>query len=291
MCDYGRGTYRRWEAGERLVTPAVRMSNGAAVNGGSAQQPANWNQALDAVWQAIKNLDSPDGAAFLASGHATTEEAFLLVQLARAARSPHRLAIVAEGPTRTIPNPGGGISGSDAMPNRRGLDLVGLSTAKRDGLDTDTLLHNEGAIGLGLVFVLDGDLGGAEADPQVVARLRLASTLVVAASMASPLTKAADIVLPLATTAEKSGTFVNVEHRAQRFEAAFPAPGQAKSGVAILSDLLGRFKEGWSAGDEASVYALMAAEIEPLAGASFESFPASGLSLVAPTAAKQEEEE
>ena len=289
MCDFGRGTYRRWEEGERLVTPLVRRKDRGTVNGGSAQQPASWNQAVDAVRQAIRELDSPDAAAFLASGHATTEEAFLLVQLAQAARSPHRLAIVAKGPRRTIPNPGGGISGSDAMPNRRGLELVGLTTARRSGLDTDTLLHNEGAIGLALIFVLDGDLGGAEADPRVVARLRLADKLVVAASTASPLTKVADIVLPLATAAEKSGTFVNAEHRVQRFGAAFPAPGQAKSGIAILSDLLGRFNEGWSACDETSVFALMAAQIEPLDGVSFESFPAAGLSLVAPTGSEQEE--
>jgi NADH-quinone oxidoreductase subunit G len=291
MCDFGRGTYLKWEEGERVEMPMVRVGSGGSVNGGSAQQPANWGQALDAVHKAIKDLSSPDGAAFLASGNASTEEAYMLVELAEANKSKCRLTGVGSGPTRTIPNLAGGISGSDTMPNRRGLELVGLPTQTPNGISSESLLQTEGAMGLGVVVVLDGDLGGAESDPQVVARLRLAKTLVVAASIASPLTKAADIVLPLATAAEKSGTFVNSEHRMQRFEAAFPAPGQAKSGVAILSDLMGRFSRSWKPCDEAAVYDRMAMRISALSGTSFANFPAAGLSLVAPDSGAQEEEE
>ena len=55
--------------------------------------------------------------------------------------------------------------------------------------------------------------------------LRRARFLAVAARTANALTRAADVVLPAASLAEKEGTFTNVQGRVQRFERAFlPKP-------------------------------------------------------------------
>jgi predicted molibdopterin-dependent oxidoreductase YjgC len=62
-------------------------------------------------------------------------------------------------------------------------------------------------------------------DPEKVEVLRRAKFLAVAARTANALTRAADIVLPAASLAEKEGTFTNVQGRVQKFERAFlPKP-------------------------------------------------------------------
>jgi predicted molibdopterin-dependent oxidoreductase YjgC len=95
----------------------------------------------------------------------------------------------------------------------------------------------------------------------------------------------ADIVLPLAHHAEKDGTFVNVEWRLQRFEKAFPPPGQVRSGVEVLSDLLTRFDPRWAGlGAAASAFDHMAADLPALAGLTWETLPATGSPLNVPSA-------
>jgi len=291
MCDHGRGTYRRWEEGERLTTPLNRQAIEGTVNGGSSQVPVSWTVAMKSIQGVLDGLEEPAATAFLASAQVATEEAFLLERLARSVGSPNRLAWVPPGPRRRIPTPNGDLIGSDAAPNRRGLELVGLSSSSQGELTAELLLYAEGAIGLGFVFVLDADLGGDENDPELVARLRLANFLVVAASSVSLLTREADVVLPLATCAEKTGTFVNLQNRLQRFDAAFAPPGQTRNGAEILVDLLARLDDDWSMDDLGSVSDLMVFEIPGLRGASLDSIPASGFSLAAVSAAAAEEEE
>ena len=65
----------------------------------------------------------------LASGNLTNEEAFLLAAIADRVGTPHRAVAAAAGPERTIPNLQGGITGREASPNRRGVELAGLSPA------------------------------------------------------------------------------------------------------------------------------------------------------------------
>ncbi len=287
MCDYGRGTFLRWTESERLATPKVRKANG----GGSALLPASWNEAIGHVAETIGKLPDPASSVFLASGQATTEEAFALERLARRVGSINRLGWTPSGPQRRIPTPDGEITGTDAAPNRRGLELVGLTDGTGGGITAERLLHAEGAIGHGLVFVLDADFGGEESDPELVARLRLADCLVVAASTDSALARAADVVLPLATAAEKAGSFVNVRQRLQRFEAACLAPGQTRDGIEIVTDLLRRLDPEWTANDLAAVSELMAAQVQGLGGHSPRKVPAGGVSLVAGTNERPEEEE
>ena len=55
----------------------------------------------------------------------------------------------------------------------------------------------------------------------------------------------ADVVLPAASAAEKSGTFTNTERRIQRVRPAVDPPGEARSDLDILCDLAGRFGFEW----------------------------------------------
>jgi formate dehydrogenase alpha subunit len=110
---------------------------------------------------------------------------------------------------------------------------------------------------------------------------------VVASWRESELSRAADLVLPLATAAERRGTFVSVGRWLQRIEAAFPAHGQARPAAEVLIDLLGGLDGfdgpdgGWRARTPEEVLALMASEVGALAGLDPSSIPADGVELEA----------
>jgi predicted molibdopterin-dependent oxidoreductase YjgC len=76
-----------------------------------------------------------------------------------------------------------------------------------------------------VLVIADAAFSQIADDTEKVAILRRARFLVVAARVANALTRAADVVLPAASLAEKEGTFTNVQGRVQKFERAFlPKP-------------------------------------------------------------------
>ncbi|HVT57460.1 MAG TPA: molybdopterin-dependent oxidoreductase [Thermoanaerobaculia bacterium] len=152
-------------------------------------------------------------------------------------------------------------------------------------LSADDLLHGGGAAHCAVLVVCDSDFGAAAYDPATVERLRKAQVLIVFGWADSPLAQAADIALPIATHAEKDGTFVNVEWRVQRFARAFPAPGQARSGVEALTDLLARFEARFAQLDAAAVFDQLASHVAPFSGLTWKGLPATGSPLALPAAA------
>jgi predicted molibdopterin-dependent oxidoreductase YjgC len=305
MCDYGRSTFERYKTVPRLQTCRVRAENG--MNG--SETAAGWKEAIDAVHRQLRQrgIGGGEGAvAFLGSGTLTNEEAWLAGKLADYVGTPHRSVPVDLGAGWTIPNLKGGLTGGELAPNRRGAEMLGLRPGlteldetlggvprKSNGkeappantiLDHDELLLGDGASRCAVLVVLDSDFGKAAYTPEVVERLRRAKVLIVLGWADSPLAKAADIALPVATHTEKDGTFVNLEWRAQRFNAAFPAPGQVRSTVEVLSDLLSRFDPSWGELTPGKVFDRIAAEVPAFAGLQWRTLPATGASLHVPGA-------
>jgi NADH-quinone oxidoreductase subunit G len=136
-----------------------------------------------------------------------------------------------------------------------------------------------------VLIATDSDFGRAAYSAEAVAKLRQAKFLVVFGWADSPLAQAADVALPVAHHGEKDGTFVNVEYRLQRFERAFPPPGQTRPAVEALGDLLSRFEEGWSNLTPGKVFDRLAGEIPAFAGLHWHDLPATGAALNVPGAA------
>jgi NADH-quinone oxidoreductase subunit G len=270
MCDFGRGSLARYDAAPRLLAPRLRKSGEA--------QLVTWKEALDAVAQRLRARAGDAKTVFLSSAFLSTEEAYLVARLAALAASPHRALFVENGPARSIPNEHGGITGHEAAPNRRGVELAGLS-AGPGGVSASQLLQGDAAKGCPLLIVADADLGLFADDPHAIARLRQADFLVVFGWADSALAQAADVALPTATHAERAGTFVNVQHRLQRFDAAFPSPGEARTGIEAFTDLLARFESGWAGLTAAQVFARLSETAPALAGLAFDRIPAGGLAL------------
>ncbi len=270
MCDFGRTTFQRYYALPRLSAPRLRGPDGL--------QPTTWKEGLDTLAQQLR-AEAPKGTiAFFASGFLSNEEAFLLAQLAALLGSPHRAVWVDHGPPWFIPNLRGGITGREAAPNRRGAELAGLLPGP-GGLDAEELLVGEGAASCAVLVVADSDFGKAAHDPKVVARLRQAAFLAVLGWADTPLAQAADVALPTANHAEREGTFVNVEWRVQRFERAFPPPGEARPGLEALRELLARFEPKWGKLSTAQVFAALVENVPAFAGLSFDGIPATGAAL------------
>jgi NADH-quinone oxidoreductase subunit G len=272
MCDFGRTTFRRYQQLPRLSAPRVRRAG--------APQPATWKEAADALYHRLRSRG--EGAlAILGSGFLSNEEAFLLSRLADYLSTPHRSVWVDSGPARTIPNPQGGITGRDAAPNRRGAELAGLVPGE-GGIDAEDLLVGDSAKACSLLLVADSDFGRAAHDPKVIERLREAAFLVVMGWADTPLARAADLVLPLAHHAERDGTFTNCENRVQKFQRAFPSPGEAKPLLEVLRELLARYEPGWSQATIESVFALLAATVPAFSGLEFGKLPPDGAPLALP---------
>ena len=84
---------------------------------------------------------------------------------------------------------------------------MGLTPGK-GGYGLDAVLS--GKASPEVVVVADADFSAAADDPEKVALLRKARFLAVAARTSNALTRAADVVLPAASLAQKEGTFTNV---------------------------------------------------------------------------------
>jgi NADH-quinone oxidoreductase subunit G len=283
MCDYGRESFEPYVRLPRLAAPRLRRPD--AAGGGDEGRPvvATWRQALDRVHRELTAPSAPGAVAVLASGHLSNEEAYLLAWIAGRVGTPHRAVAAAPGPERTIPSLKGGITGREATPNRRGAELAGLAG---DGYSADDLLAGDAAAECAVLVVADSDLGPAAHDPEAVARLRRAAFLVVLGWADTPLAQAADVALPVATHAEKAGTFVNVEWRVQRFAAAFPPPGEVLPGVEVLADLAARFDPAWQGASPEEVFDRLAAAVPAFAGLAHDTLPATGAVLNVPEAAE-----
>jgi NADH-quinone oxidoreductase subunit G len=272
MCDFGRGTFERYEKTPRLGAPRVaRPGDGSAAK-------STWDEALDLVQTRLRS-NTTGTAAFLGSGFLSTEEAYLLRALADRLGSPHRSTYVEAGPERRIPNLHGGIAGREAAPNRRGCELAGLVPGD-GGLGASELLEGDGAAGCDVLVVGDGELGWRADDADTVARLRKARFLVVFGWADTALARAADVALPTATHAERDGTFVNVEGRLQRFERAFPPRGEARPACEAFFDLLSRLDRQYRGKTRAAeAFARLAAEVPALRGLDFDRLPVTGVPL------------
>ena len=270
MCDHGRGSYQGYEQTARLTHPQLR-----AEGAGSSLQPATWKAALDAVARQLRSPRQAGANAFVGSGNLSNEEAFLLAKVADAVGSPHRVVLAEPGPERKIPTAKGGIRGTEASPNRRGAELASLATSGAGTIDAELLLKGDGAAACSTLIIADSALGGAANDPATVALLRQAQFLVVLGWADSALAQAADVALPISTHAESSGTYVNSAGRVQPFAAAFPPPGQVRSGVEVLVDLLSRFDATWAARGPHEVFLTMVQQAAP-----FGSLPESPLPLL-----------
>src|SRR5262245_57062248 len=251
MCDEGRHGYHFANSGERFVRPVVKADG--------RFKPTAWVQVTPQLKQELGAAvgRNPGGVVAVLSPFLTVEEAYLLAAFFKGLSGELRLAL---GPVPVVGEddhypkdvrgkpvePAKFTIRAEKCPNRRGVEAV-LRHFQAEVKAFDQLID---ATGKGLVSAVWAAAayprGGGYAlagpwltDEQAKA-IRKAGLVVVQDLFATPLSTAADYVLPGTAWTEKEGTFVNHAGLAQPLSRASNAPGECRAEGQVAADLLGR---------------------------------------------------
>ncbi len=249
MCDFGRLNFHFLESKDRLHRPLLRAAG--------EQFPGTWADAIQRSADGLKKV-KPDEIAVVASGRLTLEELFVLKRL-----------VTELGVTRvdTVLNLGQAdnfLRSGDGNPNRRGTELLGLSSGGRK-LGSWGAEIESGKI-KALLVTGGEDVVAAGISAASLAKLEL---LIVSGISVHETTRMAHVVLPGAAFAEKTGSMVNVYGRLQRMTRAVPPPGEAREEWTILRDLRIALTGGNSLHSVEDVWKSMAAEVSQFSGLSW----------------------
>jgi NADH-quinone oxidoreductase subunit G len=205
----------------------------------------------------IRDSSGAKAVAGVVSPFLTCEEAFLLAKYLKGLSPDVRLylgPVPVVGEDDTYPKDRRGrptepvkfTIRAEKCPNRRGVEAV-LRHFQGEVLTFGQAVEAAGrgevkAVWVAASYPQGGGYVGPSpwlTDAQAVA-LRKAGLVVVQDLLATPLSAAADYVLPGAAWVEKEGTFVNHAGLAQAISKAAHAPGEGRSEGQVFADLLGR---------------------------------------------------
>jgi NADH-quinone oxidoreductase subunit G len=237
LCDHGR--FLAESLNERAYTRPVARESGQTRN-------LPWDQALDRVAAVIKEALSGGGpGSIFAVGSAflSNEENWLLRKLFRDTLQVPHLDVAADPDrVRRMKSKNGWIESSGvAAPNLAGARQMGVSPAPGGRGLADLY---SGAIVPDVLYVADASFSRDADDAGIVGRLRRARFLVVHARTENALSRAADLVFPAASLAQKDGTFTSRFDRVQRFERAMLPRPPVRADWEILLALARRFGFG-----------------------------------------------
>jgi NADH-quinone oxidoreductase subunit G len=253
MCDEGRASFRQLHGERRLLQPMLRRAD--------AWAPVTVDEAVDSVVRRlsqIRDADGPERIGGLVSAHASNEEAHLFARLLREGFPGARCAGLAWSPADGYHDDL--LIDADKNPNSNGLRALGIA------LDAGEILRAAEAGELKALVLCRSDLARSQGEPWLERVAEKVDFTVVLDSDGHPTAEAADVLLPIATVVETTGTFTNRARRVQLARQAFVAPGEVREGWALLSQL-GRRVAGWDLHPSAqAVFEEIAARVPAFAG-------------------------
>src|SRR6185503_6153341 len=246
MCDHGRLSHRWMNRGDRIEAPLLLHGHELAA--------VDWDHALDRAAQVIKGC-SGKGIALVSPGASLealwlTRELFSGLGFTGAFRVER---VKGEAPLPGVPNLA---LREERAPNAAGARLLGYTETFDAAL--------KGVEDASLVVVLDDALAGVS--PDALSRV---PNLIYLGTILPEAARAARVVLPVANVAEEDGTFLNRDHRAQRYFQAKSAPGMARAAWWVLGELLVALGRGESLGGASDAFDLIAKREAAFAGMSY----------------------
>lgn len=217
MPDSHRLNFHYIDAETRLTQPLLKESG--------QHRAASWQESLKAIQKQVDGLDGSQ-IGIVASGRMTNEELFLTRELAKKFGSDLPSLVAREGEADRL------LVAADRNPNTTGAKLI-LGDDPYAGLGDLHAKVKDGTIRA--LFVFGEDLitdAGFE-----VTDFENLDFLVQAHHSTNPTARAANIVLPTATFAEKRGSMVNLSGRIQRLNRALEPCGQARDDWEVLREL------------------------------------------------------
>ncbi len=243
LCDYGRFLSESLNA--RDVAKATVRS---ATEVRDVIVPAAVGQIASVIRETI-DADGPSGLFFLGSADLSNEENFLLRKISDHLGCANRDVVVDRSRVRRMKSKTEWIEGDHAAANYAGARDMGMTPGPGGHGLADVL---EGRWSPAVVVVADAAFSAAADDPDSVALLRKAKFLAVAGRTSNALTRAADVVLPASSLAQKEGSFTNVQGRVQRFDRAFLPPPPSRPHwelLLLLAVALGWGDRNWTPAD------------------------------------------
>ena len=240
MCDIGRFDYHWIEGDDRLQRPLVRGEDGTP-------RPVSWHELYPMLRDRLSaaGTANPEGVRFLLSAHASHEEFFLFRRLADELVG-NVGAISVSWRYRPKAQPAGTrfkVPAVDA-PNVSGARLFGLVAGEiADPVAEPDLAMLKDAVAAGRVsalYVFDPGPEGSIGDTSWIldARTRgMLPLLIVQGVQLTGLARAADFVLPGASSVEKEASYTNDRGRLQGAARVIPAPGEAMEDWQVLVNL------------------------------------------------------
>ncbi|MEE9212747.1 MAG: molybdopterin-dependent oxidoreductase [Phycisphaeraceae bacterium] len=218
---------------DRLRSP-MRQQYGTQIE-------CDWTKAYEQVRDAFKRIvtdSGPGSLALMVSPMLPCEEAYLLGKLILGLDPQAAVAVgpvPIDGQDKTFP--GGYTIYAEKCPNRRGVRRA-LQRLTDHILDYDQLIAHVGDKASKTAGVLlTGNYPNPWPTKELIGALKKKFVLLID-TLPNDLTAKADVLLPGATWAEKSGTFENVNNRLQSFQQAIPVIELAKTEGQIALDLL-----------------------------------------------------
>jgi NADH-quinone oxidoreductase subunit G len=267
MCDEGRYSYHAIDGPGRLRTPTWMRDQ--------ARRPVDWDEAITQAANALKRtLETygPQAVALLASPQMTNEELFLLHRLFRTHMKVENIEYRA--PQREAAYFDDFLVTADKSPNARGADLFGFS-----GAGCEELLRACAAGKVRFLYLCHHDLTSAFDAGWAADALGKLDCLVFHGSFDHASAALADVQLPSAVYAEKTGTFTNIQGRVQRIQAAIPPIGQALPDLDIISRLAVALGAPPLEGSAGRVFREIGTQVAAFAGMTYESVGDSGQML------------
>ncbi len=236
MCDIGRFEYHWIEGDDRLQRPLLREATGTL-------KPVDWREALTKTVDRLTAVGGTGSMRFLLSAHASLEELFLAGRLGSAFGMPaDGVAISWRVRQKQQPaNTRFKVPPVDA-PNVRGaLDLgFPVRTTADGGPDLTSFRQQVEQGRVAALYVFDPGPDGSLGDVSWILKARESGKLpllIVQGVLLTELARAADVVLPGASSMEKNALYVNQQGLVQGAAKALPPPGDAQEDWQILVNL------------------------------------------------------
>ncbi|NCO35587.1 MAG: hypothetical protein AUJ92_07055 [Armatimonadetes bacterium CG2_30_59_28] len=255
MCDEGRYGYKFVDAGDRIISPMLRR--------GAELQMATWGETLAASAERIRAVN-PSQIGVIAWPQLTNEELYLVRRLFVDGLGCKNVSF-------SVPSKkdGGGddfLITADKNPNTRGAGEIGLPIADSTGDILQAASRGE----FKLLHIFGHDLLSSGLDqPLVESALAATETVIFQGSNSHLTVDRADIVLPSATFAEKSGSFTNFEGRVQRIHEAVPPLGDALPDWQILNRMARALEMGWDYQGTEHIFKELAENVAAFSGLSY----------------------
>ncbi|MEW6201242.1 MAG: molybdopterin-dependent oxidoreductase, partial [bacterium] len=272
ICDEGRMSYERVMSTQRLTKPVIRTNGSASAT--------TWEEAIKTLNTRLMEIRSEFGAsaiAAIASPAATNEENYIFKKyITDIINSPNLDFRVDEGHKNYEKMEDHLLRRLDKNPNTRGALNLKM-TPTNGGLDVNGIIAGAREGKINALLILNQDVIGRKQDADLRAIFSRIPLVAVLSEMKDETTDAAHIALPIASFAEKDGTFTNYKDRIQRIRAAVKPPGDARDATAVISELIksaGGDVEGTTASE---IFKRMASEVSEFSGLDYDKIGEEGI--------------